>query len=98
MPLAQSRPDASRHGRAEGKAELSARTIQPSGHAGGVKKAVVAVAASILTNAYFILRDGVTYRDFGPDYLGRRDPGTIARRLAKRIEALGFTVDLRPAA
>jgi transposase len=64
----------------------------------GVKKAVVAVAASILTCAYFILRDGVTYRDLGPDYLDRRDPGTIARRLAKRIEALGFTVDLRPAA
>jgi transposase len=64
----------------------------------GVKKAVVAVAASILTSAYFILRDGVTYRGLGPDYLDRRDPGTIARRLAKRIEALGFTVDLRPAA
>ena len=64
----------------------------------GVKKAVVAVAASILTSAYFILRDGVAYRDLGLDYLDRRDPGTIARRLAKRIEALGFTVDLRPAA
>jgi transposase len=64
----------------------------------GVKKAVVAVAASILTSAYFILRDGVTYREVGPDYLDRRDPGKIARRLAKRIEALGFTVDLRPAA
>jgi transposase len=64
----------------------------------GVKKAVVAVAASILTSAYFILRDGVAYRDLGPDYLDRRDPGKIARRLAKRIEALGFSVDLRPAA
>jgi transposase len=64
----------------------------------GVKKAVVAVAASILTSAYFILRDGVAYRDLGPDYLERRDPGKLARRLAKRIEALGFSVDLRPAA
>ena len=64
----------------------------------GVKKAVVAVAASILTSAYFILRDGVAYRDLGPDYLDRRDPGKLARRLAKRIEALGFSVDLRPAA
>ena len=64
----------------------------------GVKKAVVAVAASILTSAYFILRDGVAYRDLGPDYLDRRDPGKLARRLAKCIEALGFTVDLRPAA
>jgi transposase len=64
----------------------------------GVKKAVVAVAASILTSVYFILRDGVAYRDLGPDYLERRDPGKLARRLAKRIEALGFSVDLRPAA
>jgi transposase len=64
----------------------------------GAKKAVVAVAASILTSAYFILRDGVPYRDLGPNYLDQRDPGTMARRLAKRIEALGFSVDLRPAA
>jgi transposase len=64
----------------------------------GVKKAVIAVAASILTSAYFILRDDVVYRDLGPDYLDQRDPGKLARRLAKRIEALGFSVDLRPAA
>jgi hypothetical protein len=62
----------------------------------GVKKAVG--AASILTSAYFILRDGVAYRELGSDYLDRRDPGKLARRLAKRIEALGFSVDLHPAA
>jgi hypothetical protein len=56
----------------------------------GVKKAVVAVAASILASAYFILRDDVSYRGLGPDYLDRRDPGNVARRLAKRIEALVF--------
>lgn len=64
----------------------------------GVKKAVVAVAASILTSAYVILRDGVAYRDLGADYLDRRDPGTIARRLVDRIKALGFSVELHPAA
>jgi hypothetical protein len=64
----------------------------------GVQKAVVAVAASILTSAYFILRDGVAYRDLGSDYLDRSAPGKLARRLAKRIEALGFSVDVRPAA
>jgi transposase len=64
----------------------------------GVKKAVVAVAASILTSAYVILRDGVDYRDLGADYLDRRDPGTIARRLVDRIKALGFSVELHPAA
>jgi transposase len=64
----------------------------------GVRKAVVAVAASILTSAYVILRDGVDYRDLGADYLDRRDPGTIARRLVDRIKALGFSVELHPAA
>ena len=64
----------------------------------GVKKAVIAVGASILTSAYYILRDGVAYRDLGPDYVDRTDSGKLARRLAKRIEALGFSVDVRPAA
>jgi transposase len=64
----------------------------------GVRKAVVAVAASILTSAYVILRDGVDYRDLGADYLDHRDPGTIARRLVDRIKALGFSVELHPAA
>ena len=59
---------------------------------------MIAVAASILTSAYFILRDAVAYRDLGPDYRDQQDPGKLARRLAKRIEALGFSVDLRPAA
>jgi hypothetical protein len=59
---------------------------------------VQAIVEEILTSAYFIFRDGVAYRDLGPDYLDQRDPGKLARRLAKRIEALGFSVDLRPAA
>ena len=33
----------------------------------GPKKAVVAVAASILTAAYYILRDHVPYHDLGAD-------------------------------
>ena len=32
----------------------------------GPKKAIMAVAASILTAVYFMLRDGVEYRDLGP--------------------------------
>jgi hypothetical protein len=64
----------------------------------GLNKEGVAVAASILTSAYSILRDGVPYRDLGIDHLDRRDRGQVARRLAKRIVALGFSVDLRPGA
>lgn len=61
----------------------------------GPKKAVVAVAASILTAAYHILRDGTTYQDLGPDYFDRRDSGRVLRRLVHRIETLGYEVDLR---
>jgi transposase len=40
----------------------------------GPKKAAVAVAASILTAAYYILKDdGVVYQDLGGDYFDRRD-------------------------
>lgn len=64
----------------------------------GPKKAVVAVAASILTAAYFILRDGVPYQDLGADYFDRRDPDRVVRRLVRRIENLGFRVAIQPAA
>jgi transposase len=64
----------------------------------GPKKAVVAVAASILTAAYYILRDGVPYRDLGADYFDRRNPDQVVRRLVRRIEHLGFDVTVRPAA
>lgn len=63
----------------------------------GPKKAIVAVAASLLTAAYFILRDGVDYRDLGADYFDRHDTGRAAARLTKRLEALGFTVQLTAA-
>jgi len=60
----------------------------------GPKKAVVAVAASILTAAYYILRDHVPYQDLGADYFDRRDRSKVVRRLTWRIEALGYRVDL----
>jgi transposase len=65
----------------------------------GPKKAAVAVAASILTAAYHILRDeGVVYLDLGGDYFDRRDKKRVARRLVKRLHELGFTVTLEQAA
>lgn len=64
----------------------------------GHKKAVVAVAASMLTAAYFILRDGKPFNDLGADYFDKRDHTKVVRRLTRRIEALGYSVEVKPAA
>ena len=64
----------------------------------GPKKAVVAVAASILTAAYYILRDQVPYHDLGPDYFDRRNRTAVVRRLRRRIESLGYRVELHQVA
>jgi transposase len=63
----------------------------------GPKKAVVAVAASLLTAVYFMLRDDVPYRDLGAHYFDRHDTTRAAARLTKRLEALGFKVALSAA-
>jgi transposase len=63
----------------------------------GAKKAIVAVAASMLTAAFHIIRDRVTYRDLGADHFTKRDPEKVAKRLLKRLEGLGFAVEVRPA-
>ena len=63
----------------------------------GPKKAIIAVAASMLTAAYHMLRDRVDYRDLGADHFDRRDKRKLARRLVARLQDLGFSVDLRAA-
>jgi transposase len=65
----------------------------------GPNKAAVAVAHSMLFTIWHLLSDGSLYEDLGVDYFQRRhDPLVEATRLARRIEALGFTVNLEEAA
>ncbi len=59
----------------------------------GAKKAILAVAASMLTAAYFMLRDGVEYLDLGADHFDRHDRTKTIRRLLKRLANLGCNVD-----
>ena len=40
----------------------------------------------------------VTYKELGADYFERRSKTQITRRLVKRLESLGHTVEIRPAA
>jgi transposase len=64
----------------------------------GPKRAVVAVAASILTAAYHLLRDRTSYRDLGANYFLRVDQDRKAQRLARQIRQLGYEVEIRKAA
>ena len=58
----------------------------------GPKKAILAVAASMLTAAYYMLRDGLEYRDLGPHYLDQRDRTKTIQRLLRRLHDLGYEV------
>jgi transposase len=62
----------------------------------GPKKAVCAVAASILTAAWHMLRDGTLWHDLGPDYFQRRSPKRQAEALARQIAKLGFGCTITP--
>jgi len=61
----------------------------------GPNKAAVAVAHSMLETAWHLLTTGALYQDPGADYFERRhDPAQEAKRLQRRIEALGFAVTI----
>lgn len=63
----------------------------------GAKKAILAVAASMLTAAYYMLRDGAEYRDLGAHHFDRRDKTRTIRRLVQKLNALGCEVEIHAA-
>jgi transposase len=63
----------------------------------GPKKAIVAVAASILTAAYAMLGRDVDYVDLTADHFNRTERSKVARRLLTKLGALGYDVSaVRP--
>lgn len=62
----------------------------------GMKKAAMAVAHRILTIAWQIIRDRVPYREQGRNAFDRRNPLRTARKLSRRLERIGFSVQLTP--
>jgi transposase len=64
----------------------------------GAKKAILAVAASMLGACYYMLRNGVSYRDLGADHFARRDRAKTIGRLVRRLRDLGCEVDVKHAA
>jgi len=64
----------------------------------GPMKSIVAVAASMLTAAYYILRDGDAYHDLGAEHFRRGDHARLVAGLTRRLHHLGYEVIRRPAA
>lgn len=64
----------------------------------GGKKAIVAIAAHLLRIAYHILKDGNIFKDFGKDYFQKEATEKTAKRLLKRLQALGVEVEIKNAA
>lgn len=63
----------------------------------GAKKAILAVASSMLSAAYVMLRDGVEYRDLGHQYFAQRDKEQVTKRLLQRLRDLGVVVEVKAA-
>src|SRR6266576_1730623 len=64
----------------------------------GPQKAICAVAASILTAIYHILKHGTEHHDLGSAHFDRRPVEVKASRLVAHLKKLGFNVQLQPIA
>jgi len=64
----------------------------------GPKIAIGGVAASILTAAYHMLKNGTVYQDLGADHFDNRAKGKQVLRLLNRLRILGFAVQITPVA
>lgn len=62
----------------------------------GPKRAALAVAHSILVIIYHVLRDRIPYRDLGSTFFDERDKQRVEQRLVRRLERLGYQVELQP--
>jgi transposase len=63
----------------------------------GPKKAILAVAASMLTDVYCMLRDGAEFHDLGAQYFVQRDRDKerLTKRLLRRLRELGVDVEVK---
>src|SRR5262249_36555900 len=62
----------------------------------GRKRALIALAHTILGIVYHVLKRGTDYAELGFDYFERRDAGRLTRHLVERLERLGHKVVLEP--
>ncbi|MDA8145929.1 MAG: IS110 family transposase [Thermaerobacter sp.] len=64
----------------------------------GKKKALMAVAHSIIVRVWVVLKRHAPYEDLGGDYFDQRDRNRVVRRSVNRLVALGYRVTLEESA
>ena len=64
----------------------------------GSKRALIAVAHTILVIAWHVLSRNCDYQDLGADFFDRGHEQQLTKRLVRRLEQLGHNVNLTPAA
>jgi hypothetical protein len=64
----------------------------------GAPKAICAVAASLLTTIYHILKDGTAYCDLGANHFDKRPAQVKVNRLIAQLARLGYEANPRPVA
>jgi transposase len=62
----------------------------------GKKRAAIAVARSLLTIIYYVIRDHVQYKDLGQDYFDKLNSKRLVPYLVKRLKNMGYGVNLVP--
>src|SRR5262249_33416746 len=62
----------------------------------GPQKAICAVAASLLTAIYHMLKDGTEHQDLGASHFDRRPAEPKVQTLVAGLTKLGYQVQLQP--
>lgn len=62
----------------------------------GKKRALVAVAHSLLVIIYHVVSRGTTYQELGADFFDQNNKERLTRHLIKRLESLGNEVVVKP--
>jgi transposase len=84
------------HGAARTKKSYYAALYHRLAGRRGKKRAIIAVAHSLLVTGYHMVTRQVDYQDLGREYFDHRNPEAIKRRAVKRLEQLGYQVELTP--
>ena len=62
----------------------------------GRRRALVALAHTLLTIVYYVLKRQEPYRELGGNYFDERDRTSVERRLVRRFQKLGYNVTIQP--